>query len=71
MKKSKKCKYIITAIIWFVTMIAANCLNEYLQTPPYVRGLTVGFWTIAAYLLFRDLMQPRGWRKDDKEDEEK
>ncbi len=66
-KKSKR--YLTAFVIWLVTMILANYLNEYLQTPPYVRGLTVGFWTVAAYLLFRDLMHPR-WMKKKEEEEE-
>lgn len=69
MKKKNK-KYLIALIIWLVTMVLANYLNEYLQTPPYVRGLTVGFWTAAAYLLFRDLMQPKWVNRNKKEEEE-
>lgn len=68
MKKKSK-RYLTAFVIWLVTMILANYLNEYLQTPPYVRGLTVGFWTVAAYLLFRDLMHPR-WMKKKEEEEE-
>lgn len=71
MKKNKKHKYWIAAIIWLITMILANYLNEYLQTPPWMRGVTVGFWTVAAYLLFKDLVQPRiGKKKEDNEDKE-
>lgn len=72
MKKSKKRKYWIAAIVWFVTMILANCINEYFHASPLIRGITVGFWTIAAYLLFKDLMHPQMGRrkKEDEEDKE-
>lgn len=43
MKKSKKRKYWIAAILWFVTMILANCINEYFHASPLIRGLAVGF----------------------------
>ena len=36
---------------------------------PLIRGITVGFWTIAAYILFKDLMHPQIGRRK-KEDEE-
>ena len=68
MKKSKKRKYWIAAIIWFTTMILANYINEYFHASPLIRGVTVGFWTVAAYLLFRDLMHPRIGRKKDEGD---
>ena len=71
MKKSKKRKYWIAAVVWLVTMILANCINEYFHASPLIRGLTVGFWVVAAYILFKDLMQPRiGRRKDDEKEEE-
>lgn len=71
MKKSKKRKYWIAAIIWLVTMILANCINEYFHASPLIRGITVGFWTVAAYILFKDLMHPQiGRRKKDEEDKE-
>ena len=64
MKKKTKRKYWIAAIVWLATMILANSINE-------IRGITVGFWTIAAYILFKDLMHPQiGRRKKDEEDEE-
>ena len=70
MNKKTKRKYWIAAIIWFVTMVLANSINEYFHASPLIRGITVGFWVVAAYILFKDLMQPRiGRRKD--EDEEK
>ena len=70
MSKKTKRKYWIAAIIWFVTMVLANSINEYFHASPLIRGITVGFWVVAAYILFKDLMQPRiGRRKD--EDEEK
>ena len=69
MNKKTKRKYWIAAIIWFVTMILANSINEYFHASPLIRGITVGFWVVAAYLLFKDLMQPRiGRRKDEEED---
>ena len=71
MKKSKKRKYWIAAIIWFVTMILANSINEYFHASPLIRGITVGFWVVAAYLLFKDLMQPRIGRNKDEEEEDK
>ena len=72
MKKSKKRKYWIAAIIWLVTMILANCINEYFHASPLIRGITVGFWTVAAYILFKDLMHPqiRRKKKEEEEDEE-
>ena len=72
MNKKTKRKYWIAAIIWFVTMVLANSINEYFHASPLIRGITVGFWVVAAYILFKDLMQPRiGRRKDEDEDEEK
>ena len=69
MNKKTKRKYWIAAIIWFVTMILANSINEYFHASPLIRGITVGFWVVAAYILFKDLMQPRiGRRKDEDED---
>ena len=69
MKKKTKRKYWIAAIIWFVTMVLANSINEYFHASPLIRGITVGFWVVAAYILFKDLMQPRiGRRKDEEED---
>ena len=69
MNKKTKRKYWIAAIIWFVTMVLANSINEYFHASPLIRGITVGFWVVAAYLLFKDLMQPRiGRRKDEEED---
>ena len=68
MNKKTKRKYWIAAIIWFVTMILANSINEYFHASPLIRGITVGFWVVAAYILFKDLMQPRiGRRKDEDE----
>ena len=70
MNKKTKRKYWIAAIIWFVTMILANSINEYFHASPLIRGITVGFWVVAAYILFKDLMQPRiGRRKDEEEDQ--
>lgn len=69
MKKNKKRKYWMAFIIWLVTMILANYINEYFQASPLMRGITVGFWTVAAYLLFRDLMHPRIGRKKEEEEE--
>ncbi len=71
MDKKTKRKYWTAAIIWLVTMVLANYINEYFQTPPFVRGLTVGFWTVAAYILFKDLMQPRMGRQKREEKEDK
>ena len=69
MNKKTKRKYWIAAIIWFVTMVLANSINEYFHASPLIRGITVGFWVVAAYILFKDLMQPRiGRRKDEDED---
>ncbi len=69
MNKKTKRKYWIAAIIWFVTMVLANSINEYFHASPLIRGITVGFWVVAAYILFKDLMQPRiGRRKDEEED---
>ena len=69
MNKKAKRKYWIAAIIWFVTMVLANSINEYFHASPLIRGITVGFWVVAAYILFKDLMQPRiGRRKDEEED---
>ena len=69
MNKKTKRKYWIAAIIWFITMVLANSINEYFHASPLIRGITVGFWVVAAYLLFKDLMQPRiGRRKDEEED---
>ena len=68
MNKKTKRKYWIAAIIWFVTMILANSINEYFHASPLIRGITVGFWVVAAYLLFKDLMQPRIGRRKDEED---
>ena len=71
MKKSKKRKYWIAAIIWLVTMILANSINEYVHASPLIRGITVGFWVVAAYILFKDLMQPQiGRRKKEEEKKE-
>lgn len=68
MNKKTKRKYWIAAIIWFVTMVLANSINEYFHASPLIRGITVGFWVVAAYILFKDLMQPRiGRRKDEEE----
>ena len=62
---------VIAAIVWLATMILANSINEYFHASPLIRGITVGFWTIAAYILFKDLMHPQiGRRKKDEEDEE-
>ena len=70
MNKKTKRKYWIAAIIWFVTMILANSINEYFHASPLIRGITVGFWVVAAYILFKDLMQPRiGRRKDEEENQ--
>ncbi len=70
MNKKTKRKYWIAAIIWFVTMVLANSINEYFHASPLIRGITVGFWVVAAYILFKDLMQPRiGRRKDEEEDQ--
>ena len=70
MNKNTNPKYWIAAIIWFVPMVLANSINEFFHASPLIRGITVGFWVVAAYILFKDLMQPRiGRRKD--EDEEK
>ena len=52
----------------FVTMILANSINEYFHASPLIRGITVGFWVVAAYILFKDLMQPRIGRRKDEED---
>ncbi len=71
MNKKTKRKYWIAAIIWFVTMILANSINEYFHASPLIRGITVGFWVVAAYLLFKDLMQPRIGRNKDEEEEDK
>ena len=49
MNKKTKRKYWIAAIIWFVTMILANSINEYFHASPLIRGITVGFWVVAAY----------------------
>ena len=68
MNKKTKRKYWIAAIIWFVTMILANSINEYFHASPLMRGITVGFWVVAAYILFKDLMQPRIGRRKDEED---
>ena len=69
MKKKTKRKYWIAAIVWLATMILANSINEYFHASPLIRGITVGFWVVAAYILFKDLMQPRiGRRKDEEED---
>ena len=68
MNKKTKRKYWIAAIIWFVTMVLANSINEYFHASPLIRGITVGFWVVAAYLLFKDLMQPRIGRRKDEED---
>ena len=54
MKKKTKRKYWIAAIF---------------HASPLIRGITVGFWTIAAYILFKDLMHPQIGRRK-KEDEE-
>ncbi len=70
MKRNKKRKYLIVFIIWFVTMILANCINEYFHADPLIRGLTVGLWAAAAYLLFKDLMQPKWVNRNKKEEEE-
>ena len=69
MKKKTKRKYWIAAIVWLATMILANSINEYFHASPLIRGITVGFWTIAAYILFKDLMHPQIGRRK-KEDEE-
>ena len=71
MNKKTKRKYWIAAIIWFVTMVLANSINEYFHASPLIRGITVGFWVVAAYLLFKDLMQPRIGRRKDEEEEDK
>ncbi|HIZ32140.1 MAG TPA: hypothetical protein H9814_01135 [Candidatus Bacteroides merdigallinarum] len=71
MNKKTKRKYWIAAIIWFVTMVLANSINEYFHASPLIRGITVGFWVVAAYLLFKDLMQPRIGRNKDEEEEDK
>ena len=42
MKKSKKRKYWIAAIVWLATMILANSINEYFHASPLIRGITVG-----------------------------
>ena len=69
MNKKTKRKYWIAAIIWFVTMVLANSINEYFHASPLIRGIAVGFWVVAAYILFKDLMHPRiGRRKDEEED---
>lgn len=68
MNKKTKRKYWIAAIIWFVTMVLANSINEYFHASPLIRGITVGFWVVAAYILFKDLMQPRIGRRKDEED---
>ena len=71
MNKKTKRKYWIAAIIWFVTMVLANSINEYFHASPLIRGITVGFWVVAAYVLFKDLMQPKiGRRKKDEEEDE-
>ena len=71
MNKKTKRKYWIAAIIWFVTMVLANSINEYFHASPLIRGITVGFWVVAAYILFKDLMQPKiGRRKKDEEEDE-
>ena len=71
MKKSKKRKHWIAAIVWLASMILANSINEYFHASPLIRGITVGFWVVAAYILFKDLMHPQiGRRKKDEEDEE-
>ena len=69
MNKKTKRKYWIAAIIWFVTMVLANSINEYFHASPLIRGITVGFWVVAAYILFKDLMQPRIGRRKDEEEE--
>ena len=48
MNKKTKRKYWIAAIIWFVTMVLANSINEYFHASPLIRGITVGFWVVAA-----------------------
>ena len=71
MNKKTKRKYWIAATIWLVTMILANSINEYFHASPLIRGITVGFWVVAAYVLFKDLMQPRiGRRRKDEEEDE-
>ena len=71
MKKKTKRKYWIAAIAWLATMILANSINEYFHASPLIRGITVGFWVVAAYILFKDLMHPQiGRRKKDEEEEE-
>ena len=47
MNKKTKRKYWIAAIIWFVTMVLANSINEYFHASPLIRGITVGFWVVA------------------------
>ena len=42
MNKKTKRKYWIAAIIWFVTMVLANSINEYFHASPLIRGITVG-----------------------------
>ena len=69
MNKKTKRKYWIAAIIWFVTMVLANSINEYFHASPLIRGITVGFWVVAAYILFKDLMQPRIGRRKNEEEE--
>ena len=69
MNKKTKRKYWIAAIIWFVTMVLANSINEYFHASPLIRGITVGFWVVAAYILFKDLMQPRIERRKDEEED--
>ena len=39
MNKKTKRKYWIAAIIWFVTMILANSINEYFHASPLIRGI--------------------------------
>ena len=71
MKKRKKRKDGRAAIVWLATRILANSINEYCHASPLIRGITVGFWVVAAYILFKDLMHPQiGRRKKDEEDEE-
>ena len=68
MNKKTKRKYWIAAIVWLVTMVLANSINEYFHASPLIRGITVGFWVVVAYILFKDLMQPRIGRRKDEED---
>lgn len=70
MNKNKKRRYLIAFIIWLATMIIANYINDHFHASPLIRGITVGFWTIAAYILFRDLMHPKWPKRNGREKDE-